>query len=58
MDMLTVDLRPIKDAAIGDAVVLWGSELPVEEIADHAGTIPYELLCRVKMRARYVERES
>ena len=58
MDMLTVDLRPIKDAAIGDPVVLWGSELPVEEIADHAGTIPYELLCRVKMRARYVERES
>ncbi len=58
MDMLTVDLRPVSNAAIGDPVVLWGPDLPVEEIAEHADTIPYELLCRVKMRARYVERES
>ncbi|MDA0823210.1 MAG: alanine racemase [Proteobacteria bacterium] len=55
MDMLTVDLRPIPHAAVGDPVVLWGRELPVEEIARHAATIPYELLCRVRMRARYVE---
>ncbi|MFT4562648.1 MAG: alanine racemase [Gammaproteobacteria bacterium] len=58
MDMLTVDLRPIPDAAVGDPVVLWGRELPVEEIARHAETIPYELLCRVRMRARYVERRT
>lgn len=58
MDMLTVDLRPIKNASIGAPVVLWGPDLPVEEIAEYANTIPYELLCRVKMRARYVERES
>jgi len=55
MDMLTVDLRPIPSAAVGDPVVLWGPELPVEEVAKSAGTIPYELLCRVRMRARYVE---
>ena len=55
MDMLTVDLRPIPNAAVGDPVVLWGRELPVEEIARCADTIPYELLCRVRMRARYVE---
>jgi len=54
MDMLTVDLRPVTDAAVGDRVVLWGPELPVEEIADSAGTIPYELLCGVRMRARYI----
>ena len=55
MDMLTVDLRPIPQAHPGDPVMLWGPDLPVEEVAESAGTIPYELLCRVRMRARYVE---
>ncbi len=55
MDMLTVDLRPIPEAAVGDPVILWGPELPVEEVAISAQTIPYELLCRVRMRARYLE---
>ncbi len=55
MDMLTVDLRPVPGARTGDPVVLWGPALPVEEVAESAGTIPYELLCRVRMRARYVE---
>jgi alanine racemase len=30
--------------------VLWGDDLPVEEVARHAGTIPYELLCAVSQR--------
>ena len=55
MDMLMVDLRPIPSARVGDPVVLWGDGLPVEEIAMHAGTIPYELLCRMRMRAPVVE---
>ncbi len=55
MDMLTVDLRPVPQAHPGDPVMLWGPGLPVEEVAESAGTIPYELLCRVRMRARYVE---
>ena len=56
MDMLTVDLRPQPEARIGDRVVLWGAGLPVEEIARHAGTIPYELLCGVHGRLARVER--
>jgi alanine racemase len=56
MDMLSVDLRNVP-AAIGDPVVLWGAGdgnvLPVEEVARHANTIPYQLLCSVKMRARF-----
>jgi alanine racemase len=56
MDMLTVDLRPVPDAGIGAPVVLWGPELPVEEVAVSAKTIPYELLCQVRVRARYIER--
>ena len=55
MDMLMVDLRGLPSARVGDSVVLWGEGLPVEEIAGHAGTIPYELLCRMRMRAPVVE---
>lgn len=55
MDMLTVDLRGQPEARPGDPVVLWGEGLPVEEIAEHAGTIPYELLCRVMPRVDAVE---
>jgi alanine racemase len=35
---------------VGDPVVLWGPELPVEQVAAHAGTISYELLCAVSGR--------
>ncbi len=56
MDMITVDLRSQPDARAGDEVVLWGEGLPVEEIAAHADTIPYELLCGVTGRVRIVER--
>ena len=38
----------------GDEVVLWGHGLPIEEIADKAGTIGYELLCKVNNRVRFV----
>ncbi len=55
MDMLCVDLRACPEAAIGDEVVLWGGGLPVEEVARHAGTIAYELLCGVTPRVRIVE---
>jgi alanine racemase len=50
MDMITLDLRAQPDARVGDPVVLWGQGLPVEEIAGSAGTIAYELLCRVAER--------
>lgn len=50
MDMICVDLRSQPQARGGDPVCLWGAELPVEEVARHAGTIPYELLCRVTSR--------
>ncbi len=56
MDMLTVDLRNQPDAKIGDRVVLWGESLPIEEVAQHADTIPYELMCGVHKRLEFVER--
>tara|TARA_R110002072_G_scaffold14582_9_gene60225 strand:+ start:36114 stop:37193 length:1080 start_codon:yes stop_codon:yes gene_type:complete len=56
MDMLTIDLRSQPQAEIGDRVVLWGESLPVEEIAQYADTIPYELLCGVHKRLEFIER--
>ena len=50
MDMLTVDLDGI-DAGLGSRVELWGGQVPVNRVAEAAGTIAYELLCNVK-RAR------
>ncbi len=50
MDMLTVDLSHCKAAAVGDPVLLWGKQLRVEEVANWAGTLPYELLSRVSAR--------
>jgi alanine racemase len=57
MDMISVDLREQPEAKIGDEVVLWGEGLPVEEVAAYASTIPYELLCGVTGRVRFVEQE-
>lgn len=53
MDLLTVDLSATQ-ARVGDEVTLWGQGLPVEVIARHADTIPYELLCSVYGRMHYV----
>ena len=55
MDKATLDLSNVPTANCGDEVTLWGEELPVEEVAESSGMIPYELLCRVKMRAQYIE---
>lgn len=53
MDMICVDLDHQADAKIGDPVVLWGDGLPVEEIAESADTIAYELLCGVTSRVEF-----
>lgn len=47
MDMIAVDLGAGPSDSIGDRVILWGDGLPVEELAERAGTIPYQLLCGV-----------
>lgn len=55
MDMITVDLENCPAAQPGDPVTLWGEGLPVEEIASHAATIPYTLLCGITQRVQIVE---
>ncbi|WP_293781339.1 alanine racemase [uncultured Oxalicibacterium sp.] len=55
MDMITVDLTPIKNARVGSHVTLWGEGLPIDEVANAAGTVGYELMCAVAPRVRMVD---
>jgi alanine racemase len=50
MDMMSVDLTPVPEAGVGAHVTLWGEGLSVDEVARAAGTIGYELLCRLTSR--------
>ena len=58
MDMLTVDLGGCSQAKPGDPVTLWGEDLPVEQIAYWADTIPYTLVCGVTRRVRRVDKKT
>lgn len=55
MDLMTVDLRGQPDASPGDPVLLWGPGLPVETVAEAAGTIGYQPVCTITRRVRFVE---
>lgn len=55
MDMLAVDLSELPQSGIGSAVTLWGEGLPVDEVAQAAGTIGYELLCALAPRVPVLE---
>ena len=54
MDLVTLDLRGLPDAAVGDPVVLWGEGLAVDEVAAHAGTIGYALTCGITPRVKFL----
>ena len=50
MDYIMLDLGDVPDAVVGDEVTLIGDGIRVEELARRAGTIPYELTCRLGRR--------
>jgi alanine racemase len=55
MDMLCVDLTPVPAAHIGTEVTLWGRDtsgqvLCIDEVAQAAGTVGYELMCALAAR--------
>ena len=59
MDMITVDLTPVSDAAMGSEITLWGrastgAVLPIDEVAHAAGTVGYELMCALAPRVPVV----
>ena len=62
MDMLAVDLGPVPQAGPGSAVTLWGRAAPehggailsIDEVAQSAGTLGYELMCALAPRVPVV----
>ena len=52
MDLITIDLREIKQASIGDEVELWGQNVLATEVATAAGTISYEIFCSIGQQNR------
>lgn len=57
MDMVTVDLGTEHQVSCGDPVIMWGPQLPVEEIAQWSDTICYELILQLTSRVdiKFVE---
>ena len=54
MDMITVDVSDLPGAGPHTPGTLWGPGLPVEEVAQWAGTVNYELLCQITGRVQRV----
>lgn len=57
MDMITVDLTSVPQAQTGSEVTLWGygpngTQLSIDEVAQAAGTISYELMCALAARVK------
>lgn len=50
MDMCMLDMTDVPGAAIGDTVTIFGDGVPLQAMADAAGTITYELMCAVAPR--------
>jgi alanine racemase len=55
MDLITLDARSYPQIRVGEEAILWGQGLPAEEVAEQAGTIPYELFCGVSSRVEFVD---
>ena len=59
MDMLAVDLSDVPAAGVGSQVTLWGQAadgavLSIDEVAQAAGTVAYELMCALSPRVPVV----
>jgi len=55
MDKICVDLTAVPGAGIGSPVVLWGRDLPADEVAAAADTISYELFCALAARVPVID---
>jgi Alr-MurF fusion protein len=54
MDMTMVDISGVPGVEEGDEILVFGQELPVEQVANWAGTIPYEIITGVSQRVKRV----
>ncbi|MBL7729961.1 MAG: alanine racemase, partial [Chitinophagaceae bacterium] len=57
MDMFMIDVTELS-VQEGDEVVLFGKPLPVQQMAEWAGTIPYEIMTGISQRVKRVYYEE
>ena len=50
MDLCMIDVTDLDAVKIGDEVIVFGPDLPLEEKSDCVGTIQYEMLCGITRR--------
>jgi alanine racemase len=53
MDMCMIDISEV-EANEGDMVIVFGKELPIQELADALETIPYEILTGISRRVKRI----
>jgi len=54
MDMTMIDVTDIPGIKQGDDVIIFGKELPIQQLATLAGTIPYEIMTGISQRVKRV----
>jgi alanine racemase len=54
MDMTMLDVGHIPDLKEGDDVIVFGKELSLQEMAQKADTIPYEIMTGISQRVKRV----
>ena len=54
MDMFMADITGVPDVKEGDEVIIFGEQLPVEQVAGWAQTIPYEIMTGISQRVKRV----
>jgi Alr-MurF fusion protein len=54
MDMTMIDVTDTGSVKEGDEVIIFGRELPLQQLAGWAGTIPYEIMTGISQRVKRV----
>jgi alanine racemase len=54
MDMCMLDVTDIPNVTEGDEVIVFGKELPIQQLAEWAHTIPYEILTGISQRVKRI----
>jgi len=58
MDLCMIDLTNIESVQEGDVVVLFNKDLPIQQLAKWAHTIPYEIMTGISQRVKRVYMEE
>ena len=53
MDSIAVNVSDVEKVSLGDEVVLWGAEHPIDILAGAANTITYELMTSIRGHRTY-----